>query len=81
MTTVARARTRRPSRLREFASSVSTIMAKELRSRFRGRRAFMVITTYLGVLALIAYGAYTETAAAARSENQLIGGFDGSGPP
>ena len=48
----------RLSGLRQFGSSVSTIMSKELRSRFRGRRAFVVLTLYLAVLALIAFGAY-----------------------
>ena len=50
----------RLSGLREFGSSVATIMSKELRSRFRGRRAFVVLTLYLGVLALIAFGAYLQ---------------------
>jgi ABC-type transport system involved in multi-copper enzyme maturation permease subunit len=45
--------------LREFGAAVATIMVKELRSRMRGRRAFVVLTVYLGVLALIAYGTYT----------------------
>lgn len=63
----------------EFASSVATIMSKELRSRFRGRRAFVVLTIYLGVLALIAYAAYVEVAPAARLQTQFGGAFDGSG--
>jgi ABC-type transport system involved in multi-copper enzyme maturation permease subunit len=55
-------------------------MSKELRSRFRGRRAFVVLTVYLGVLALIAYGAYVEVAPAARLQTQFGGGvLDGSG--
>ncbi|MBA3689033.1 MAG: ABC transporter permease subunit [Chloroflexi bacterium] len=55
---------RRPlTGLREFGSSVLTIMSKELRSRFRGRRAFIVLTIYLAVLALIAYGAYINSVA------------------
>lgn len=53
------------SGLREFGSSVLTIMSKELRSRFRGRRAFIVLTIYLAVLALIAYGAYISSVAGA----------------
>jgi ABC-2 type transport system permease protein len=71
---------RRLTWLGEFASSVSTIMSKELRSRFRGRRAFVVLTIYLGVLALIAYGAYIEVAPAARLQTQFGGGvLDSSG--
>jgi len=63
---------RRLSGLREFGSSVSTIMSKELRSRFRGRRAFIVLTLYLGILALIAYGAYLSAVPAA-SQPGLVG--------
>jgi ABC-type transport system involved in multi-copper enzyme maturation permease subunit len=48
---------RRPA-LREFGSAVLTIMTRELRSRMRGRRAFIILTAYLGVLALITYGVY-----------------------
>lgn len=64
---------RRPlSGLREFGSSVVTIMSKELRSRFRGRRAFIVLTIYLAVLALIAYGAYISSVADARVPNEVF---------
>jgi len=48
----------RGSAVREFGSAVSTIMVKELRSRMRGRRAFVVLTIYLAILALITYGVY-----------------------
>jgi ABC-2 type transport system permease protein len=48
----------RRSAAREFLSGVGTIMVKELRSRMRGRRAFVVLTVYLGILALITYGVY-----------------------
>lgn len=48
----------RHSALREFTGAVGTIMVKELRSRMRGRRAFILLTIYLGLLALIAYGVY-----------------------
>ena len=58
--------------LRQFGSSVSTIMSKELRSRFRGRRAFVVLTLYLAVLALIAFGAYLSESPNATS-GQLLG--------
>src|SRR4026209_1309078 len=63
---------RRLSGLREFGSSVSTIMSKELRSRFRGRRAFVVLTLYRGILALIAYGAFISALPAA-TEPSLLG--------
>ena len=62
----------RRSALREFGSSVVTIMVKELRSRMRGRRAFIVLTVYLAILALITYGVYAIIAPAARG-----GGFGG----
>ena len=65
----------RQSGVREFASSVSTIMVKELRSRMRGRRAFMVLTLYLAVLALITYGAYVVVAPVARATAGQQGGF------
>jgi ABC-type transport system involved in multi-copper enzyme maturation permease subunit len=63
----------RPSPLREFGASVATIMVKELRSRMRGRRAFVVLTIYLALLALITYGAYLIVAPTAQV------GFGGDG--
>ena len=66
---------RRMSGPAEFAWSVATILSKELRGRFRGRRAFVVLTIYLAVLALIAYGAYTVEAPSARDA-----ALGGSGP-
>jgi ABC-2 type transport system permease protein len=73
VTAAARSRPRRPSRPREFGAAVVTIMVKELRSRFRGRRAFVVLTVYLAVLALIAYGGYTVVAPSARQQAQFGG--------
>jgi ABC-type transport system involved in multi-copper enzyme maturation permease subunit len=65
----------RRSAAREFGSSVVTIMTKELRSRMRGRRAFIVLTIYLAILALITYGVYAVVAPAARSGGMgTIGG-------
>ena len=63
----------RRSAAREFFSSVVTIMVKELRSRMRGRRAFIVLTVYLAILALITYGVYVVVAPNAR--NMAGGGF------
>ena len=77
MTTATLPRTRPLPRLREFGASVATILVKELRSRFRGRRAFLIITVYLGVLALIAYGAYVSVAPDARLQGQT--GIDRGG--
>ena len=67
MTATAEAmRPPRRSAFREFLAGVGTIMVKELRSRMRGRRAFVVMTLYLGLLALITYGAYLIVAPTAR---------------
>jgi ABC-2 type transport system permease protein len=66
----------RRSVLSEFGSSVLTIMSKELRSRFRGRRAYIILTVYLALLALIAYGAYIDAMPKASSQSQFE--FDGS---
>lgn len=65
----------RRSAAREFLGAVSTIMVKELRSRMRGRRAFIVLTVYLAILALITYGVYVIVAPNVR--DQAGGGFDG----
>ena len=74
MTAATLPREPRLPRLREFGWSVATIMVKELRSRFRGRRAFVIITVYLGVLALIAYGVYAVVAPQAQMQAQFGGG-------
>jgi ABC-type transport system involved in multi-copper enzyme maturation permease subunit len=58
---------------REFGAAVRTIMVKELRGRFRGRRAFVVLTIYLGLLALLAYGTYILIAPSARQASQFGG--------
>jgi ABC-type transport system involved in multi-copper enzyme maturation permease subunit len=78
MTTVAASPTTRHSRPKEFAAGVVTIMVKELRSRFRGRRAFLVLTIYLAVLALIAYGGYVVVAPSAREQAQFGGSANAS---
>src|SRR3990170_7561297 len=65
----------RRSAVREFGSAVVTIMVKELRSRMRGRRAFVVLTVYLAILALITYGVYVIVAPNVR--DQPGGGFGG----
>ena len=67
----------RPSAAREFGASVVTIMVKELRSRMRGRRAFIVLTVYLAILALITYGVYVVVAPNARGITGGFGGFGG----
>ena len=74
MTAAAVARPVRHSTPREFVAAVGTIMVKELRSRMRGRRAFVILTIYVGLLALLTYGAYLIAAPNAR---QNFGGFGG----
>ena len=79
MTTTGTATIRpaRPTAAREFGASVVTIMVKELRSRMRGRRAFIVLTVYLAILALITYGVYVVIAPNARNITGGFGGFGG----
>jgi ABC-type transport system involved in multi-copper enzyme maturation permease subunit len=67
----------RRSAVREFGASVVTIMVKELRSRMRGRRAFIVLTVYLAILALITYGIYVVMEPNARNLAGAFGGFGG----
>lgn len=64
----------RRSALGEFGSAVLTITVKELRSRMRGRRAFIVLTVYLALLALITYGVYVMVA-----PNAMVSGMGGMG--
>jgi ABC-type transport system involved in multi-copper enzyme maturation permease subunit len=78
VTATAASPTTRLSRPREFGAAVVTIMIKELRSRFRGRRAFVVLTIYLAVLALIAYGGYLVVAPSAREQAQFGGSANAS---
>ncbi len=66
-----------PSAAREFGASVMTIMVKELRSRMRGRRAFIVLTVYLAILALITYGVYVVVAPNVQNLGGGFGGFGG----
>jgi len=67
---------RRRSAPREFFAAVGTIMVKELRSRMRGRRSFIVLTVYLALLAFIAYGAYLVVAPLASERAGAGDGFE-----
>jgi ABC-2 type transport system permease protein len=67
---------RRRSAARELLTAIGTIMTKELRSRMRGRRAFIVLTVYLGLLALLTYGVYLVVAPNAQN---MVGGGVGLG--
>ena len=61
---------------REWLGSVATILVKELRSRMRGRRAFVVLTLYLGLLALIAWAVYAVVGPEARRSALGMGGLE-----
>lgn len=65
----------RRSAARELVTAIGTIMTKELRSRMRGRRAFVVLTIYLGILALLTYGVYVVVSPAARFVGGMGVGF------
>ena len=64
--------------VREFGTAVGTIMVKELRSRMRGRRAFVVLTLYLAVLAAITYAIYLMTYSTVAAMQSLGGGIPGA---
>ena len=64
--------------VREFGTAVGTIMVKELRSRMRGRRAFVVLTIYLAVLAAITYAIYLMTYSTVAAMQSLGGGIPGA---
>jgi ABC-2 type transport system permease protein len=82
MTAVTAPALSRPrSAAREFLSTVATIMAMEVRGRFRRRRAFVVLTVYLAVLALMAYGAYSVEAPRAREAAEFNGFLETVGTP
>src|SRR6187551_3662818 len=42
----------------DFVHGVTAVTSRELRGRMRGRRAFVVLTIYLLLLAAIAFGIY-----------------------
>lgn len=47
-----------PGGVRSFWAGISAVSTKELRGRMRGRRAFAVVTIYLLLLSLFAFGVY-----------------------
>jgi ABC-type multidrug transport system permease subunit len=54
----ARRSRRLPAGLSSFWAGISAVSTKELRGRMRGRRAFAVVTVYLLLLSLFAFGIY-----------------------
>jgi len=77
----ARATSRMPQGLRSFWAGISAVSTKELRGRMRGRRAFVVVTIYLLLLSLFAFGVYQmlHEAAVMRSRFAFDGGFSDGG--
>lgn len=72
----------------EFAHGVTAVTARELRGRMRGRRAFVVLTIYLLLLAAIAFGIYAylqrqadlDAALRARDGGDWFGSLGGVSP-
>ncbi|MBA3852541.1 MAG: hypothetical protein H0X59_09290, partial [Chloroflexi bacterium] len=71
-----------PSGVRSFWAGISAVSTKELRGRMRGRRAFVVVTIYLLLLSLFAFGVYQllQENAAMQSRFAFDGGFEGDFP-
>lgn len=65
----------------DFAHGVTAVTSRELRGRMRGRRAFVVLTIYLLLLAAIAFGiyAYLQRQADLDAALRLTNGEDWSG--
>ncbi|HUR16228.1 MAG TPA: ABC transporter permease [Candidatus Limnocylindrales bacterium] len=61
------------SRLGRFWSGISAVSIKELRGRMRGRRAFVVLTVYLLLLALFAFAIYVYLKQQATLTTSTIG--------
>jgi ABC-type transport system involved in multi-copper enzyme maturation permease subunit len=72
----------------EFAHGVTAVTSRELRGRMRGRRAFVVLTVYLVLLAAIAFGIYAylqrqadlDAALRFRNEEDVFGSLGGVSP-
>ncbi|MBP1704368.1 MAG: conserved rane protein of unknown function [Chloroflexi bacterium] len=64
---------RRGPRLRGRFGGLTAVAVKELRGRMRGRRAFALITLYVGTLALFAVAVYQIARTAAESQAALGG--------
>lgn len=63
-----------PTALETLWASISAIFAKESRWRMRGRRAFVMITIYVAVLALLVLGVYRVMYDRAVFESEMNGG-------
>ena len=76
---VARRRRRVTGGVARFWSAIGAVGIKELRGRMRGRRAFVVLTVYLVLLAVFAFGIYfyLKQQAATSTVGGGIPGVDG----
>ncbi|HEY6570406.1 MAG TPA: ABC transporter permease subunit [Candidatus Limnocylindrales bacterium] len=72
MTTISAPPTRRLGALRDVGTGIAAVGVKELRGRMRGRRAFIVLTVHLLIVAGFAW--MIETLA----ERSYTGGFNGN---
>ena len=70
-------RLRLPRRPAGFLSGIAAVTTKELRGRMRGRRAFVVLTVYLLLLSLLAYGLYLYQKATAPEISSVTPGLNG----
>jgi ABC-type transport system involved in multi-copper enzyme maturation permease subunit len=72
----------------DFAHGVTAVTSRELRGRMRGRRAFVILTIYLLLLAAIAFGIYAylqrqadlEAALRMRTVDEWFGSLGGVSP-
>ena len=64
-----------PTVLRTMWASMSALFAKESRWRMRGRRAFVIMTIYVAVLAVLVLFVYRGMYDRAQFESTLVGGL------
>ena len=57
-----------PSWLTSLRASISAIVVKELRWRMRGRRAYVIVSVYVGILGLLVFTVYQLAASAATQQ-------------
>ena len=74
-------------RVRAVGAGIAAVSVKELRGRMRGRRAFVVLTIYLLLLGVFAFGIYefqkrtvTNTVVPGFARPEDLGGFMGDRP-
>ena len=65
-----------PSAFASFKASIAALITKEARWRMRGRRAFVIVTIYLALLALLVVTAYQFLVDRAMFQSTFNGGFE-----